>query len=150
VLVALSFAFVSDFVLKFCSVHYIGYNFHSTFSPQQQLASCCIISSRFVWHGLSSDVTAWASGCLACQRGKICRHTRLVPQSIPIPQRRFSHLHVDLVDPLHYCNNFNYIFTVIDCKAKWMEAIPLSETSMAACTKALSFTWIFYILECPK
>ncbi len=31
-LVALSFAFESDFVLKFCSVHSIGYNFHSTFS----------------------------------------------------------------------------------------------------------------------
>jgi hypothetical protein len=30
--VALSFAFVSDFVLKFCSVHSIGYSFHSTFS----------------------------------------------------------------------------------------------------------------------
>jgi hypothetical protein len=33
-----------------------------------------------LWCGLSSDVTAWAHGCLACQRGKIQRHTRLVPQ----------------------------------------------------------------------
>ncbi len=31
VLVALSPAFVSDFCFKFCSVHSIGYNFHSTF-----------------------------------------------------------------------------------------------------------------------
>jgi hypothetical protein len=38
-----------------------------------------IISSRFVWGGLSSDVTVWACGCLACQRGKIHRHTHLVP-----------------------------------------------------------------------
>jgi hypothetical protein len=29
--VALSFTFVSDFVFKFYSVHFIGYNFHSTF-----------------------------------------------------------------------------------------------------------------------
>ena len=100
------------------------------------------ISSRFVWRGLSSDVTAWARGCLACQRGKIHRHTRLVPQPIPIPQRRFSHLHVDLVGPLQYSNNFNYIFTIIDRTSKWMEAIPLSETSAAACAKALTFTWI--------
>jgi hypothetical protein len=42
-----------------------------------RLASCRIISSRFVWHGLSSDITAWACGCLACQGGKIHRHTRL-------------------------------------------------------------------------
>jgi hypothetical protein len=45
-----------------------------------------IISSRFMWRGLSSDVTAWACGCLACQRGKIHCHTRMVPQPIPIPQ----------------------------------------------------------------
>ncbi len=64
------------------------------------------------------------------------------PQPIPIPQRRFSHLHVDLVGPLQYSNNFNYIFTIINRTSKWMEAIPLSDTSAAACAKALTFTWI--------
>ncbi len=101
-----------------------------------------IISSRFVWRCLSSDVTAWARRCLACQRGKIHRHTRLVPLPIPIPQRHFSHLHVDLVGPLQYSDNFNYIFTFIHHTSKWMEAIPLSETSAAARAKVLTFTWI--------
>jgi hypothetical protein len=99
-------------------------HFHN-FAHPGRLASRRIISSRFVWHGLSSDVTSWAHGCLACQRGKIHRHTRLVPQPIPIPQRLFSHLQVDLVGPFQYSNNFNYIFTIIDCTPKWMEAIPL-------------------------
>jgi hypothetical protein len=89
---------------------------------RRRLASRRIISFRFVWRGLSSAVTAWARGCLACQRGKIHRHTRLAPQPIPIPQRRFSHLHVDLVGPLQYSNNCNYIFTIIDRTSKWMEA----------------------------
>jgi hypothetical protein len=71
-----------------------------------------------VWRGLSSDVTAWACGCLACQRGKIHCHTCLAPQPIPIPQRRFSHLHVDLVGPLQYSNNFYYSFTIIDRTSK--------------------------------
>ncbi len=69
-------------------------HFHNVAHPGS-LASRRIISSRFVC--LSSDITAWARGCLACQRGKIHRHTHLVPLPIPIPQRRFSHLHVDLV-----------------------------------------------------
>jgi hypothetical protein len=116
-------------------------HFHNVAHPGR-LASRRIISSRFVWRGLSSNVTAWARGCLACQRGKIHRHTRLTPQPIPIPQRRFSHLHVDLVSPLQYSNNFNNIFTIIDRTSKWMEAIPLSDTSAAACAKALTFTWI--------
>ncbi len=101
-----------------------------------------IISSRFVWHGLSSDITAWTHGCLACQRGKIYRHTRLAPQYISISQQRFSHLHVDLVGPLQYSNSFNYFCNIIDCTSKWMKAIPLSETFPAACAKALTFTWI--------
>ncbi len=79
-------------------------HFHNVAHPGR-LVSRRIISSMFVWRGLSSNVTT--HGCLACQRGKIHRHTRLAPQPIPIPQRRFSHLHVDLVGPLQYSNNFN-------------------------------------------
>jgi hypothetical protein len=62
-----------------------------------------------------------------------------VPPTHPHPPRRFSHLHVDLVGPLQYSNNFNYIFTIINRSSKWMEAIPLSETTAAACAKALTF-----------
>ncbi len=116
-------------------------HFHNVAHPGR-LASRYIISSRFVWRSLSSDVTTWAHGCLACQQGKIHRHTCLAPQPIPIPQRRFSHLHVDLVGLLQYSNNSNYIFTIIDRTSKWMEAIPLSDTSAAACVKALTVTWI--------
>jgi hypothetical protein len=96
-------------------------HFHNVAFPGR-LASSGIISSRFVWRCLSSNITAWACGCLACQRGKIHSHTRLVPLPIPIPQRRFSHLHVDLVGPLQYSNSFNYTFTIIDRTSKWMEA----------------------------
>ncbi len=78
-------------------------HFHNVAHPGR-LTSRCIFSSRFVWRRLSSDITAWASGCLACQR-KIHRHTCLAPQPIPILQRSFSHLHVDLVGPLQYSKN---------------------------------------------
>ncbi len=43
------------------------------------------------------------------------------------------------VGPLQYSNNFNYIFSIVDRTSKWTEAIPLSETSAAACAKALTF-----------
>jgi hypothetical protein len=116
-------------------------HFHNVAHPGR-LASRRIISSRFMSRGLSSDINAWACGCLACQRGKIHCHTRLAPQPIPILQPRFFHLHVDLVGPLQYSNNFNYILNIIDCTSKWMETVPLSETSAAVCAKALTFTWI--------
>jgi hypothetical protein len=40
-------------------------HFHNVAHPGR-LASRHIISSRFVWGGLSSDVTAWARWYLAC------------------------------------------------------------------------------------
>jgi hypothetical protein len=76
-----------------------------------------------VWRGLSSDVTAWARGCLAFQWGKIHRHTCLAPPAHPHPAATFSHLHIDLVGLLQYSNSFNYIFTIIDRASKWMEAM---------------------------
>jgi hypothetical protein len=53
-------------------------HFHNIAHPGR-LASCHIISSRFMCHRLSSDITAWACGRLACQQGKIHHHTCLVP-----------------------------------------------------------------------
>jgi cleavage and polyadenylation specificity factor subunit 1 len=49
---------------------------------------------------------------------------------------------MDLVGPLQYSNSISYIFTIIDRTSKWMEAVPLSEMSAAACAKALTFPWI--------
>ncbi len=43
---------------------------------------------------------------------------------------------------MQYSNNFNYIFTFIDHTSKWIEAVPLSEMSAAACAEALTFNWI--------
>jgi transposase InsO family protein len=96
-----------------------------------RLATRRLISSRFVWPGLSKDVTAWARECAACQQSKIHRHFQVCPKSIPDPQRRFAHIHIDLVTPLTPSNGFNHILTVIDRTSRWTEAIPLANTATA-------------------
>jgi hypothetical protein len=98
-----------------------------------RLAFQHLVSSRFVWRGLS-NITNWARSCLHCQQGKIHHHTCLLPQPIPILQQWFAHLHIDLVGPLQYSNGCNYIFTIIDCTSR--------EISAAVCTCALVFSWI--------
>ncbi len=83
-----------------------------------------MISSRFVWCSLSSNVATWARSCLHCQQSKTHRHARLLPQHIATPQLWFADLHSDLLGPLHYSNNCDYVFTVIDGTSKRMEAVP--------------------------
>ncbi len=114
-------------------------HFHNVAYPGR-LAFRRIISSRFVWRGLSSDVTGLGPQVSGLPTGQSTTTRAWSPP--PIPQWHFSHLHVDLVGPLQYSNNFNYIFTIIDRTSNWMEAISLSETSVVACAKALTFTWI--------
>jgi hypothetical protein len=96
-----------------------------------RLATRRLISSRFVWPGLSKDVTAWAKECAACQRSKIHHHFQVRPEPIPVPQRRFAHMHINLVGPLTPSNGFNHILTVIDRTSRWIEALPLANTAPA-------------------
>jgi hypothetical protein len=72
---------------------------HGTTHPGRRVTRL-LISSRYVWKGLSTDVTAWAKACLGCLRAKVHRHVQVPPQHIPVPTCHFSHIHVDLVGPL--------------------------------------------------
>ena len=105
-------------------------------------ASRRLILARYVWKRAAADVTAMARACLPCQQGKITRHVHVKPEHIPVPSRRFSHVHVDLVGPLPASEGFTYLFTVIDRTTRWAEAIPLQMTSAAACARALFRGWI--------
>jgi hypothetical protein len=86
---------------------------HGTAQPGRR-ATRRLISSRYVWKGLSTDVTAWVKACLGCQRAKVHCHVQVPTQHIPVPTRHFSHIHVDLVGPLPPSKGFTYLFTIID------------------------------------
>jgi len=101
-----------------------------------------LISSRWVWDGLSTDVAAWCRDCQHCQRGKVTRQYTAPPAAIPVPPRRFAHIHVDLVGPLPASSGFTHLLTVIDRTSRWLEAIPLSSTTAAAVADALVSGWI--------
>jgi hypothetical protein len=49
---------------------------------------------------MAKAITLMARTCLFCQRGKVHKHVHLQPAEIPVPHRRFTHIHVDLVGPL--------------------------------------------------
>jgi hypothetical protein len=50
-------------------------------------------------------------------------------EPIPVPARRFSRIHVDLVGPLPTsAAGHSYIFTAVDRSTRWLEAILLQDT----------------------
>jgi hypothetical protein len=79
----------------------------------------------YVWKGLSTDVTAVGESLPGLPSGQ-GPPPRARPQHIPVPTRRFSHIHVDLVGPLPASKGFTYLFTIIDRTSRWPEAIPIA------------------------
>ncbi len=104
-------------------------------------ATRCLVSSRFVWHGCA--VAGWCRDCQTCQRGKVTRQPAAATQSIPVPERRFTHLHVDLVGPLPTsAEGFKYLFTIIDRSTRWVEANPVKTMEAATVADALVASWV--------
>ena len=62
--------------------------------------------------------------------------------NIPVPSKRFSHLHIDLVGPLPSSEGFSHLLTIIDRTTCWPEAVPLRSTSTTDCARALIRHWI--------
>jgi hypothetical protein len=55
-----------------------------------------MISRRFVWHRCAADVSRWCRDCQECQHDKVTKQLATATLAIPVPEKRFSHLHVDL------------------------------------------------------
>jgi hypothetical protein len=127
----------------FCSIHTIAH-------PGTR-ATRRLISARFCWKGMAADITAWCRECQGCNRGKVTTQPAAPAQPIPIPCRRFTHVHVDLVGPLPISSGgFNHIFTMIDRSTRWLEAVPLKDTSATTCADTFVATWVarFDVPEC--
>jgi hypothetical protein len=92
---------------------------------------------------MAADVTAWTKDCQHCQRGKVTAQPAAAVEPIPVPARRFSHIHVDLVGPLPTsAAGHSYIFAAVDRSTRWLEAIPLQDMSAASCADALIGSWV--------
>ena len=101
-----------------------------------------LMTSKFVWHGISKDVREWVRSCDRCQRSKVIRHVESGINQFPSPKRRFSHIHVDVVGPLPTSNDCRYLFTVIDRSTRWPEAVPMQEATSKSCAEAFLNNWI--------
>ena len=105
-------------------------------------ATGALIASKFVWPQVRKDVRAWARSCIPCQTAKIHLHVKAPLTPFVVPQRRFDHIHVDLVGPLPSSQGSSYLFTIVDRFTRWPEAVPLADVTAMTCARALISNWI--------
>jgi cleavage and polyadenylation specificity factor subunit 1 len=104
-------------------------------------ASRQMISAKYLWPGMNKDVKLWVESCIDCQRSKVYRHQKAQVEEIPVPKRRFSHVHLDIVGPLKMTNSMTHLLTMVDRTSRWCEAVPLSDTTAKACFQAFINSW---------
>ena len=64
-------------------------------------------------------------------------------QQMPIPARRFSHIHLDLVGPLPRSKEgFNHFLMVVDCSSCWLEAFLLESISTESIADTFICGWV--------
>ena len=101
-----------------------------------------IIARTYAWPGMRRDILRWARQCPACLASKTSRHTKPPVLPIPVPEARFSHVHVDIVGPFSPDRGFRYLLTMIDRTTRWPEAAPLANTTADTVLQAFLDHWV--------
>ena len=99
------------------------------------------IAELYYWPKLKTEVESFVKSCHPCQStipGKIQPEVG----KFPIPDKRFTHLHLDVVGPLPKSRVFLYILSVYDRSSRHYECIPMVEATAEACCHAFLHGWV--------
>uniref|UniRef100_A0A4W5K0J5 Gypsy retrotransposon integrase-like protein 1 n=1 Tax=Hucho hucho TaxID=62062 RepID=A0A4W5K0J5_9TELE len=109
------------------------------------------LSGKYWWSTLAKDVRVYVSSCSVCAQ---CKAPRNLPrgklQPLPVPQRPWSHLSVDMLTDLPPSQGNTTILVVVDRFSKSCRLLPLPGLPTALQTAEALFTHVFRNYGVPE
>ncbi|KAG7197639.1 hypothetical protein KM043_016464 [Ampulex compressa] len=85
---------------------------HALSHPSDR-STCRVLREKYIWPAMKKDALKGVRTCLACQKSKIQCYNKLQLCNIEVPDNRFNHVHLDLIE-LSVDNDYRYCLTMMD------------------------------------
>jgi hypothetical protein len=96
------------------------------------------ILSHFFWAGCYSDIRRYCRSCEICQKNAINKPARVPLINLPVIDRPFSRVAVDIIGPLPKSHRGNrFALVSIDLATKYPDAVPLKRIDSESVAEAL-------------
>ena len=93
------------------------------------------VSAEYYWPCLKKNVEAFVRTCHPCQVAKQSPTVKAGVGSFPVPDQRFSAIHLDVVGPLPPSEGHRFLLTVLCRTSRWLEAYPMKAATASECAK---------------
>ena len=93
------------------------------------------VSGDYYWPRMKTDIEDFVRTCHPCQVGKQSPTVKAGVGFFPVPDQRFSAIHLDIVGPLPPSNGFRFLLTIFDRTSRWLEAYPLRSATSEECAR---------------
>ncbi|KAK3516305.1 hypothetical protein QTP70_009433 [Hemibagrus guttatus] len=110
-----------------------------------------LISHHSWWPSLGPDVERYVRQCATCAQAQTsCQRPEGLLESLPVPQRPWSHLPVDFLTDLPDSGGFTAIMVVVDRFSKGCKLVPLKGLPTAMQTADAMFYHVFQNFGLPE
>ena len=89
-----------------------------------------LIQSRYVFPSMKKKIRDFVKTCVGCQRSKVTRHIVSPLSPIPVPNKRFHTIHVDICGSFPPSQTYTHLLECVDRFSRWVEAYPMPDQTI--------------------